>query len=145
MAYFYRNGLWIALLAALGALGTVFIAQYVFDLYPCVLCLYQRWPYAVVIVIALLGLLLQRRMGPAPFLLLCALAFLATAGIGFYHVGVEQGWWQGSAECVGDTSKALTVEQLKAQIMSAPLVRCNEIAWSMFGISMAGYNVIAAA
>ncbi|MFC4271459.1 disulfide bond formation protein B [Sneathiella chungangensis] len=139
-----KNALWVALLASMGALGTAFVAQYVFDLWPCVLCLYQRWPYAAVIVIAIAGIALQRRMGAGPFLLLCAVGFLATAAIGGFHVGVEQGWWEGTAECVGDTSKVDNLQDLKAKIMSTPIVRCDEVAWSLFGISMAGYNVIAA-
>lgn len=144
MDFLYRNALGIALLAALGALGFAFTSQYVFDLWPCVLCLYQRWPYGAVILIALIGLILGKNVGPGIFLLLCAVGFVATAAIGGFHVGVEQGWWEGTAECVGDTSKALSVQELKAQIMSAPVVRCDDIAWSLFGISMAGYNLIAA-
>ena len=66
-----------------------------------------------------------------------------TAAIGGYHVGVEQGWWEGTAECVGDTAKATSLQDLKAKIMSTPIVRCDEVAWSFLGISMAGYNVIA--
>ena len=77
--------------------------------------------------------------------MLCALAFAVTAGIGGYHVGVEQGWWEGSQECVGDTAKADSLQDLKAKIMSTPIVRCDDVAWSLFGISMAGYNFIAAA
>ncbi|USG61041.1 disulfide bond formation protein B [Sneathiella marina] len=134
----------VALLAALGALGSAFTAQYVFDLWPCVLCLYQRWPYGAVILIALIGLMIRKKTGPGLFLLLCAVAFATTAAVAGFHVGVEQGWWEGTAECVGDTSMALSVQELKAQIMSAPVVRCDDIAWSLFGISMAGYNLIAA-
>lgn len=145
MDIFYRNALFVALLASLVALGTAFTSQYIFDLWPCVLCLYQRWPYAGVIVISLLGMVMRHQIDSRVFLVLCALGFAATAAIGAFHVGVEQGWWQGTAECVGDTSKALSVQDLKAQIMSAPIVRCDDIAWSLFGISMAGYNVIAAA
>ncbi|WP_334130381.1 disulfide bond formation protein B [Sneathiella sp.] len=142
MAWMQRNALWIALLAAAAALAFAFTSQYVFDLWPCVLCLYQRWPYAMVIILALAGITLRKRYGAAPFLLLAALAFLVTAGIGGYHVGVEQGWWEGTAECVGDTGAVSNINDLKAKIMSTPLVRCDEIAWSLFGISMAGYNVI---
>lgn len=144
MDFLYRNALLVALLAALIALGSAFTAQYVFDLWPCVLCLYQRWPYAAVILISLIGLMVSKNIGPGYFLLLCAVGFAATAAIGGFHVGVEQGWWEGTAECVGDTSKAMTVQELKAQIMSAPVVRCDDIAWSLFGISMAGYNLLAA-
>ncbi|MEH6545897.1 MAG: disulfide bond formation protein B [Sneathiella sp.] len=144
MDILYKNALVIAVVAALGALGLAFTAQYVFDLWPCVLCLYQRWPYGAVILIALIGLLVGKKTGSVYFLLLCAVGFAATAAIGGFHVGVEQGWWEGTAECVGDTSKAISVQELKAQIMSAPVVRCDDIAWSLFGISMAGYNLIAA-
>ncbi|MZR29967.1 disulfide bond formation protein B [Sneathiella litorea] len=144
MTYLTRNALWLTLLASVGALGTVFIAQYVFDLWPCVLCLYQRWPYAAVIVISLAGLAFRKRYGAGPFLMLCAVGFAVTAAIGGYHVGVEQGWWEGTAECVGNTAQASSLQDLKAKIMSTPIVRCNDVAWSLFGISMAGYNVIAA-
>jgi len=142
VTYLTKNALWVALLVSIGALGTAFIAQYVFDLWPCVLCLYQRWPYAVVIVISLAGIALRKRVEIGPILLLCAVAFAITAAIGGYHVGVEQGWWEGTAECVGDTAKASSLQDLKAKIMSTPIVRCDEVAWSLFGISMAGYNVI---
>lgn len=145
MTYLTKNALWVALLGSVGALGAAFIAQYVFDLWPCVLCLYQRWPYAAVIVISLAGIALHKRIGAGPFLLLCALGFAVTAAIAGYHVGVEQGWWKGTAECVGDTAKASNLQELKAKIMSTPIVRCDDIAWSLFGISMAGYNVIAGA
>ncbi|PHQ72442.1 MAG: disulfide bond formation protein B [Sneathiella sp.] len=145
MDLLYKNALWTALGASVGALGAAFTSQYVFGLWPCVLCLYQRWPYAAVIAIALIGIGLRRKMGSGIFLLFCAVGFAATALIGGFHVGVEQGWWEGTTECVGDTSKALSLQDLKAQIMSAPVVRCDDIAWSLFGISMAGFNVIAAA
>ncbi|WP_340148428.1 disulfide bond formation protein B [uncultured Sneathiella sp.] len=145
MTFLDKNALWITLLSAIVALGTAFTAQYVFDLWPCVLCLYQRWPYAAVIVVSIIGIALRKRMGAGFFLMLCALAFAVTAGIGGYHVGVEQGWWEGSQECVGDTAKADSLQDLKAKIMSTPIVRCDDVAWSLFGISMAGYNFIAAA
>ena len=145
MAYLKQNALWAALIASVIALGTAFVAQYVFDLWPCVLCLYQRWPYAAIIAVTIAGLALQKKLGAGPFLFLCALGFAATAAIGGYHVGVEQGWWEGTQECVGDTAQANSLQDLKAKIMSTPIVRCNDVAWSLFGISMAGYNFIAAA
>jgi disulfide bond formation protein DsbB len=77
-------------------------------------------------------------------LALAGLTFLAGGGIAVFHVGVEQGWWEGTAQC-GATGKADSIEALRAQIMAAPLVRCTDIAWSFAGISMAGFNVIASA
>lgn len=131
-------------LASAGALGAAFLAQYGFDLQPCILCIYQRWPYGVALAISLLALLLAERRAPLTVLLgLCALAFMVNAGIAGYHVGIEQHWWTGTEACTGATGEAASVQELLAQIQAAPLVRCDEVAWSLFGISMAGYNLLA--
>lgn len=145
MSVIYHRPFALTLLAAVFALAAAFISQYVFGLAPCVLCLYQRWPYAVIIVLSLLGLYLAGKP-PAPTILMFAvgIAFLTTSGIGAFHVGVEQGWWEGTTECVGDTSTVMSIDALRQQIETAPVVRCSDIAWSLFGISMAGYNMIAA-
>ena len=60
-----------------------------------------------------------------------------------FHVGVEQGWWQGTAGC-GSTIGADSVASLKAQIMKQPIVRCDEVAFALLGVSMAGWNVLLA-
>lgn len=131
----------LLLLASVIALGSAFVAQYGFDLQPCVLCLYQRWPYGVAIVLALAALALPKYRGW--LLALIGLTLLVDAGIAGYHVGVEQHWWAGTDACTGPDIKAKTLDQLRAQIMATPVTRCDEVAWSLFGISMAGYNFIA--
>ena len=119
----------------LGAFGF----QYIGDMAPCKLCLWQRWPHAAAVLIGALALLL-----PGPLLpLLGALAALATAGVGLYHTGVERGWWEGPTTCTSGPVGGLTPEQLMEQIMSAPLVRCDEVPWEMFTLSMASWNAIA--
>ena len=78
----------------------------------------------------------------APWLLLLsALVLAVNAGIAVYHVGVEQYWWIGTEDCVGKTGTAQTLAELRAQIMATPITRCDEVAFSLFGISMAGYNI----
>ncbi len=139
---------WAAPLAILalsaGALAAAFIAQYVFGLEPCVLCLYQRWPYGIAIALGLLGLGLAASGRPVSWLMAVAgLVFLANAGIAGFHVGVEQQWWQGTSGCAAPISQAKTLAEMRAQILAAPVIRCDEVAWSLFGISMAGYNIIA--
>ena len=113
---------------------------------PCELCLWQRWPHYAVLVLALVSLPLLRHALPrliAAFMLLYALAWLAGAGIAGFHVGDEQGWWEGLAACgAGGIDGALSLEALKAQILAAPVIRCDAIAWSLFGISLAGYNFL---
>lgn len=115
-----------------GALGS----QYIGGLYPCEMCMWQRWPHYTAIALALLAFVLPSRA--RPLTLLAAIAILISGGIGLFHAGVEYGWWQGLTRCstVGGSSNVL------ADIMSAPLVRCDEVQWSLFGISLAGFNAI---
>ena len=69
--------------------------------------------------------------------------FVLGAGLAAYHVGVEQGWFAPPGACSADLGAAKTVEELRRRIEAAPLARCTDVAWSLFGISMAGYNLIA--
>ena len=138
----------LAALAIIGVsaaiLATVLLFQYAAGLAPCELCIYQRYPYGAAIALAVLLLLSPRRRTAGALLLLCAVAFLATAGIGLFHVGVEQHWWGGLAACSGPPGEGASksLDELRAQIMATPVVRCDKIAWSLFGISLAGYNVL---
>lgn len=131
---------------AAAMLGGALAFQYIGGLAPCVLCLYQRWPHAVAIILGMLAVAVLRRNPKAARWLtrLGGVALLVTAGIGFYHVGVEQLWWEGTAAC-GSTAAPDSLEALKAQLMAQPIVRCTDIAWEMFGISMAGYNFLLSA
>jgi len=132
----------LLLVASAGSLLAAFFFQYVIGLQPCILCIWQRWPYAIVIVLTGLVLLLGRS-GPmrSALLALSGLALLAGAGVAVFHVGVEQHWWGGTPGC-GVTQTADTIEAMRAQIMAAPVVRCDVVSWSLFGISMAGYNIL---
>ena len=136
-----RNRL-VALAAAGSAalLGGAFAFQYLGGLAPCKLCLWARWPHGAAILIGLAALLLPGRLLP----LLGALAAAATAGVGMYHIGVEQRWWQGPTTCSSGSIEGMDPAALLDQILAAPVVRCDEIAWSMWGISMASWNVLRA-
>lgn len=127
-----------ALLAA--ALGF----QYLGGLAPCQLCLWQRWPHAGA---ALLGVALLILPGArVPLAALGTLTMVAGAGLGGYHAGVEWGFWAGPSACAGGAGVAgQSAEALLAQIMAAPVVRCDEVAWSLLGLSMAGWNALASA
>jgi disulfide bond formation protein DsbB len=137
----------LALLAAsVLILGAAFAFQLVGGLQPCELCIWQRYPYAVVIGLAGVGIGLARagveRRILTALLALCGLTFLIGAGIALFHVGVEQKWWEGTSACVGTVSGAGSIEDLRERLLAAPVVRCDEPAWSLFGISMAGYNLL---
>ena len=129
------------LLASLGSLGLLIGAllfQYVGDMAPCKLCYWQRYPHVGAIIIA--GIILITGIGV--FAVLGLLSALITAGIGGFHAGVERGWWEGPQSCTSTSIDNLSTEELLAQIMSAPMVRCDEIPWQMFGLSMAGWNMV---
>ena len=131
----------LAILAAsLGALGTAFTAEYAFGLEPCRLCLYQRAPYAGTAILAVLMFGLPRRH-LAAVVALSAGVFLAGAGIAFHHVGVEQHWWASAAACGAAPQLPATTGELLASLSPEP--PCDEPAWTLFGVSMAGYNLVA--
>ncbi|PCH99620.1 MAG: disulfide bond formation protein B [Alphaproteobacteria bacterium] len=124
------------------ALVAALISQYVFGLLPCELCIYQRIPYAVVILLAVIGIKATKKIGVkygAFNIFLCGVALLINSGIAFYHVGVEEGWWTSGCS-IGNLS-TLNADDLAASIKSAPAVSCSSKPWSLFGISMAGYNI----
>ena len=125
---------------SLGALGTAYTVEYAFGLEPCRLCLYQRVPYAVTAILALLMFGMPRRILLAA-VVLAAGVFLAGAGIAFHHVGVEQQWWASAASCGGSTDLPATTEELLASLTPEPA--CDQPAWTLFGVSMAGYNLAA--
>ncbi len=116
--------------------------QYLGGMAPCQMCVWQRYPHGVAIAIGAVALALPGlRLLP----MLGALAALTTSGIGFYHAGVEQGWWEGPSSCSAGDIGGLSAEELMNQIMAAPLVRCDEIPWEFLGLSMAGWNALISA
>ena len=131
------------ILAAAGSAALMIGAlafQHIGGMAPCKLCIWQRWPHVVAIGI---GALATLAILPARVLAgLGALAALATAGIGLYHTGVERKWWEGPASCSGAGVADQSAQDLFAQIMAAPLVRCDEVPWEMFGLSMASWNAV---
>jgi disulfide bond formation protein DsbB len=131
----------LILLAAAGSaalLAGALAFQHLGGLAPCPLCLWQRWPHAAAVALGALGAAL-----PAAWVAwLGAAAAAATGGIGLYHTGVERGWWEGPATCAGADIGGLSPEELLARIMEAPLVRCDEVAWSLAGLSMASWNAV---
>lgn len=105
---------------------------------PCKLCLWQRYPHGAAVVIGALALVTSRQW----LAWAGALAAAATSGIGVYHSGVERKLWEGPASCTGGPATGVSTDDLMAQILSAPLVRCDEIPWEMLGVTMANLNAL---
>jgi len=133
----------LILLASVVLVGGALLFQYVGGLQPCELCLYQRWPYYAAIVLSLLALLAGRRGITVAVVALCGVLFLADAGLAFYHVGVEQHWFVGPTACTGGVSAGGDLADFKARLMARQPVNCDEPQWSLFGVTLAGWNLLA--
>lgn len=131
----------VALAAILGA--WTFEA---FGYLPCDLCLKQRIPYYSGIPLAGLTLWLALRPGghaalPAAFLGL-AVIFYASMAFGVYHSGVEWGMWPGPTGCTGNLAAAASPDDFLKQLQTARVVRCDEVAIRILGLSLAGWNAV---
>lgn len=135
------------LLVALGSaalLGGALLFQEFGGLPPCPMCIWQRWPHGVAIALGLLGALtLAGRPAQARgALLLVALAVAVSGAIGVFHAGVEYRLWTGPTDCSGAASGG-SLDSLRAQLMAQTrVVRCDEVPWALFGISLAGWNAL---
>jgi disulfide bond formation protein DsbB len=134
----------VILVATATLLGGALLFQYVGGLAPCELCLYQRMPYDAVIVLALIAVIAGDRRSTPWVIALCGLLFIGNAALAFYHVGVEQHWFAGPTACTGAGAGGDSVEALKQQILGQKPVMCDEVQWSLFGVSLAGWNLLAA-
>ncbi len=131
------------MLLAAGGSAALLAGAFVFQAMgyaPCKMCIWQRWPHAVALAFGLVALL-----APARLLALGGgLAALTTSGIGAYHAGVEYGWWPGPDSCTGSGEglAGLSGADLLSFETTERIVMCDEVAWALGGISMAGWNAI---
>jgi len=124
----------LALAIPAGLLGGAYVSQYVFGLFPCEMCWWQRWPHFAALAFAGLSyLIVPARVWVA----LAGLAIITSGLIGGFHAGVEYGWWEGITGC-STLPSAVDVMDVSA----APLVRCDVAPWSLFGVSLAGWNFL---
>jgi len=131
------------LIASIAVLGTALLSQYLGGLAPCELCLLQRWPWRIAIGLGLVCLILGPRLRLSWTTLATAAVFACGVVFAFYHVGVEQHWFTGPTACTAQTGGVMTLEDMKRQIMGTQPVLCDQVQWSLFGISMAGFNLLA--
>ncbi len=134
----FRLNILIAAGGSLALLFGAFAFQHIGGLAPCHLCLLQRWPHAAAILIGTAALALGNRM----LGWLGAAAALTTAGIGGYHTGVERGWWEGPTTCTSGGATSLSADDFFEKVINDPLIRCDEVAWQMLGLSMASGNML---
>jgi len=135
------------LVASLAMILGAYGFQYIGEMEPCEMCYWQRYAYYAaipVLAVAILAAADSSQSSIARFLIgIAGLAFLAGAGVAGYHTGVEYGWWPGPESCTTSGFVADTAEAFLEAIKGRSIVRCDEVPWSLFGVSMAGYNFFA--
>lgn len=141
----YQSGstaLFLAAASILVALGFQYIGGYA----PCPLCLMQRYAYYAGIPMLFAGLALasgEERNGAIALFSLAAIAFVANAALGIYHAGAEWKFWPGPNSCAGDQAISTAAGSLIKELETTRVVRCDEPAIRILGLSFAGWNVIA--
>lgn len=128
------------LLATIGSLSLLIGAfgfQELMGLKPCQLCIWQRWPHALIPVIYIFSFVIPHQI----WLLLGSLIMFASSLLAGFHVGVEQKWWEGLASC-SSTSESLSSGSILDFSEEISVVMCDEIVWSFMSLSMAGWNAV---
>jgi disulfide bond formation protein DsbB len=150
MTLFRFAPLWPAAAALVAA--AMLAAAHAFETFggypPCELCLYQRDVYWVILWSGG-ALALLTRARPSALLVACAalgVLFLAESALGGYHAGVEWKWWPGPARCTGLSSHPVTAQDMTNLLSgkTTHIVQCDVAAWRLLGLSMAGWNALAA-
>ena len=131
------HGILICSAIAAGLYGGALLFQYVGGLAPCSLCLWQRWPHIIIILLAVFAPLLRM-----PRLVLTGIAITAAVSVvlAAYHAGVEWRFWAGPSGCTANLDTGGDLASLTDSLLATPIVRCDEVAWSFLGLSMAGWN-----
>jgi disulfide bond formation protein DsbB len=120
-----------------GALGS----QYLGGLFPCEMCHWQRWPHYAAIALALIACLIPERPFGRVLVGMAVAAIFASGLIGVFHAGVEYRFWPGITRCSAPPSGGSSADLL-TQIMATPMIQCDVPQWTLFGISLAGFNAI---
>lgn len=136
-------GFAVAGLSALGV-GSALAIEHIGGVPPCPLCLDQRIAYYAAMPLGVLAAYLAGARPSWSRLLLgaLALAFLFNAGLGVYHAGIEWAWWPGPDSCSGIAPLATSPEALMESLANPQIVRCDEAALRILGISLAGYSAM---
>ena len=133
----------LALLIPAALLAGAWGSQLVGGLHPCEMCHWQRWPHYAALLPAAGAFVTAGRARVA--LIALAAALIAVSGaIGVFHAGVEYGWWRGITSCTSTVAlpSGASADDMLAAVLNAPLVRCDRAAWTLGGVSLAGFNAL---
>ena len=130
----------IIFLFSIIALISAFFIEHALGHQPCNLCLIERIPYGLSIIIIMVAFLTKKNQ---KFLvLLLILTFIFSFAISFYHYGIEQGFFQESSICgLKDFTESITKEDLLKQL-SEKTTSCRDVTFRIFGLSLTSINIV---
>ncbi len=123
------------------SISSALVAEYFFNLQPCELCLKQRHPYYLIL-ICLVFIFFLKNLYKIWLYLVIQFASVYGLFYSIWHVGVENKILKGPAGCSAMLTSSESVSDLKAQILSKQVISCDEVIWSLFGISAASINTL---
>ena len=109
---------------------------------PCQLCIYQRWPWYLIIFLSLISIFYNKKIYPYNKFIIF-LFFVGSTAYAGWHAGIEWAFWEGPSTCTNGTNKIESNDNLLENIQNIQsFVPCNEASFRFLGISLAGYNFI---
>tara|TARA_B100000686_G_C16360540_1_gene747482 strand:- start:156 stop:659 length:504 start_codon:yes stop_codon:yes gene_type:complete len=141
MSLIFKYWAKIILILCIIAISSALVAEYIFNIYPCDMCLYQRYPYYFIVTIFIIFSFSKKNFN-LYFYLLSELAILYGLFYSVWHVGIENKLFDGPSGCSTILEKTNSTADLKNQILSQDIVICSEVTWAFFGISAATINTI---
>ena len=130
----------IIFLVSIVALASAFFIEYILGHQPCNLCIFERIPYLLAIIIILLNF--KFNQFEKFFILLLIIVFLLGAILSLYHLGIEQGFIQESLVCdLKSGSNLLSKEEILKQLQEKN-VSCKDVTFKIFGLSLTSYNIL---
>ena len=130
----------IVFLVSILALASAFFIEYILGHQPCNLCIFERIPYLLAIIIILLNF--KFNQFEKFFILLLVIVFLFGAILSLYHLGIEQGFIQESLACdLKSETNLLSKEEILKQLQEKN-VSCKDVTFKIFGLSLTSYNVL---
>ena len=130
----------IIFLVSILALLSAFFIEYILGHQPCNLCIFERIPYLLSIIIILFNF--KFNQFEKFFILLLSIVFLFGTILSIYHLGIEQGFIQESLVCdLKNGSNLLSKEEILEQLQEKS-VSCKDVTFKMFGLSLTSYNIL---
>ena len=141
MNYFYKYWGSAVFIISILAISSAFIAEYVYDLRPCKMCLHQRYPYYFIIFISLIFYFLKKNTNVLLYILI-ELSIIYGLFYSIWHVGIEKKLLKVPQGCSGALEKSGSTDILKEQILNQPIINCENVSWQILGLSAAVLNTI---